>query len=78
MLLGAAVGAKAECLRVLVLLEAHPATHRVDDLLVTVNTSVGVRLPATVGAAVIATGAIIEGLFEWHRLVARVALVTRA
>jgi len=69
---------KAEFDWVIVLWKAHPASHRVDDVLVSVHSCVCVLFPVTTITLVVAAWAIIECLLVWNRLGAAVALVTGA
>lgn len=76
--LGSAVSTESESCWIFMLRKPHPASHGINDLLVSMNSCVGVLLPAATVAAVVAAGAGIEGLLVWDGLRAAAALVANA
>lgn len=63
---------------VLVLAESHPSSHGVDDVLISVHSSVHSLLPVATISSVISTGVLIVGLAEGHGLGASVTVLTDA
>lgn len=73
-----AVGSESEHGWVALLRKSHPASHGVDDVLVSVHSGVDTLFPVATISGVVSAGVGVEGLAVLHGLAAAVTLVTSA